>query len=421
MSMKNINSNKEEDEYGVDTALFLPNARTLLKSQKSLNKMVKGFVRHVLTPINTENEIVPQPRKSSGEISDSQLFKSSSELISRDRSIPFDFYDDEETIQSNNYQPSNYSWLKANYSVVTKNQENYSLSTENNSSLAPPSGNRSRPSSQPPKLVHYEDSVSLTNQNVSSLQQRPQSRQQQLEKQDKLHRGESFHSSASSFFSDNLTQPPNSSQSNRRRDTVYDNLPIVSTAPLANQNESEKVLSPSRKLESRLLAAEVTRLGGIPSSPAQVDINGFLVPRGVMQESVVSLIRKQEHEQSKSGSVGGKIGELAFEESVAGSQSTYNKTSSNIYPALYYKEKNLPEPASVSLIHSNTENSSEKFLKLTSRSKISSIMTKGEDDYAVKWMKMKMKRDHELKSEMKKEKRQELRHLLQRIAINSDK
>lgn len=418
MSLKNVDSNKEEDEYGVDTALFLPNARTLLKSQKSLNKMVKGFVRHVLTPINTENEIVPQPRKSSGETSDSQLFKSSSEFISRDRSIPFDFSDDEETLQSNNYLPSNYSWLKANYSVVTKNQENSSLRIENSSSFAPPSGNRSRPSSQPPKLVHYEESI---NQNVPSLQQRPQSRQQQLEKHDKLHRGESFHSSASSFFSDNLTQPPNSSQSNRRRDTVYDNLPIVSTAPLANQNESEKVLSPARKLESRLLAAEVTRLGGIPSSPAQVDINGFLVPRGVMQESVVSMIRKQEHEQSKSGSVGGKIGEQAFEDSVAGSQSTYNKTSTNIYPALYYKEKNLPEPACVSLIHSNTENSSEKFLKLTSRSKISSIMTKGEDDYAVKWMKMKMKRDHELKSEMKKEKRQELRHLLQRIAINSDK
>lgn len=365
----------------IDPTLFLPAARTLLKTDKSMTKTVQGFVRHVLVPTNHENT--------------AQLLQSTSEKGIGTNHPEYDFSTgDDSSLTSHLYQASTYSWLKANYSTASKNQEDNTAVTKN----------------------QYDNEMNL------EYEQNFQNQYQHNENYEKLKREESFRSTQSSVFTDTLTHPT-TSQSQRPKD-VYNTLPLVSTGSLETQNDRDRFLSPGRRLESRLLAAEVTRLGGIPSSPAQVDIHGFLISRSAMHEGVVSFVKKQDQEQRKTQSAGGRIGEQAFDESVAGSQSTNNKTNlnpTNIYPALYYKEKNLPEPASISLIHSNTENSSEKFLKMTARSKISSIVTMGEDDYASKWMRMKAKRDHEFHSEMKNEKRTQLRHLLQRIAINSDK
>jgi hypothetical protein len=77
-------------------------------------------------------------------------------------------------------------------------------------------------------------------------------------------------------------------------------------------------------------------------------------------------------------------------------------------------------PPTVSLIHSDTSQEKEHFLKMTSREKLSGMM-RIEDNYAAKWLKMKSQRDLEHYQQMKLTKRKNIMHTLQRIAINSDK
>jgi hypothetical protein len=241
-----------------------------------------------------------------------------------------------------------------------------------------------------------------------------------------------------------------SDRSPPKSDTIYNALPYVPQPSFASTHESG-VLSSSRRLESRELASERTKLGGVPLSPAQMDINGFLIPRKAMQDSMVSLVRQKETDHRKTHFA---IGEEAFDDSIAGSfqtppamTDTKSKTNNNnqdnlknnykeSFEFLYrditnqfrnkspekrqqVQEKELQHP-SVSLIHSNTDNSTEGFLKLTSKSKVNSLV-RIEDDYAVKWQKMKEKRDQEYQIEEKLEKRKDLRHLICRIAMNSDR
>ncbi len=77
-------------------------------------------------------------------------------------------------------------------------------------------------------------------------------------------------------------------------------------------------------------------------------------------------------------------------------------------------------PPTVSLIHSDTSQEKEHFLKMTSREKLSGMM-RIEDNYAAKWLKMKSQRDLEHYQQMKLTKRKNIMHTVQRIAINSDK
>jgi hypothetical protein len=242
-----------------------------------------------------------------------------------------------------------------------------------------------------------------------------------------------------------------SDRSPPKSDTIYNALPYVPQPSFASTHESG-VLSSSRKLESRELASERTKLGGVPLSPAQMDVNGFLIPRKAMQDSMVTLVRQKETDHRKTHFA---IGEEAFDDSIAGSfqtppamtgdkkSKTNNNNQDNLknnykesFEFLYrditnqfrnkspekrqeVQEKELQHP-SVSLINSNTDNSTEGFLKLTSKSKVNSLV-RIEDDYAVKWQKMKEKRDQEYQIEEKLEKRKDLRHLICRIAMNSDR
>jgi hypothetical protein len=209
-----------------------------------------------------------------------------------------------------------------------------------------------------------------------------------------------------------------------------------------NDREPTACISPSQRPSSRLIAAENTRLGGVPASPGQVDVNGYLIPRNDMKDGVISYVRKQTNNRAaipRKKKFPFNVGEQAFDESVGGdgsSQSMMSNTLSNsgvntqiysseilkTYQATGEKKQDTTsdKSSSYSLIHSNTDVLENDFLKLTEKSKVSSIVNI-QDDYAAKWLKMKQRRDYEFNQEMKLEKRQGLRHLLQRIAINSDR
>jgi hypothetical protein len=209
-----------------------------------------------------------------------------------------------------------------------------------------------------------------------------------------------------------------------------------------NYRESIACVSPStQRPTSRLIAAERTRLGGVPASPGQVDVNGYLIPRNDMKDGVISYVRKQTNNRipipRKKTKFPFNVGEQAFDESVGGdgsSQSMMSNTVSRMNTQIYSSEilktyqgdgekkqdSTLDKSSSYSLIHSNTDVLENDFLKLTEKSKVSSIVSI-QEDYAAKWLKMKQRRDYEFNQEMKLEKRQSLRHLLQRIAINSDR
>jgi hypothetical protein len=347
-------------EIDLDVENFHPYALSMLKSSKSMNKMMKGFVR-----------------KSNFGANEGSSIKSDTK------------FDDSKSITTTGV-------------TTTGVKKSLSVDSVKTGFSTPPLSRASTKS----KFAAFLE---------SSIQEEPQ-----------LTRMASFrstHSSTSEIQADKKDEGS----------TIYDALPHVPASTLADQ-ESD-LLSPSRsQVKSRGAAAERTRLGGIPSSPAQMDINGYLIPRNAMQDSMVHVFRQQEVEHRKSPI---KVGEQAFEDSIGGgSQSTYQLNPKDTFEYKYkditnqWRIKNpeklqeardkLEKTTSISLIHSNTESSQESFLKLTSQSKINSLVSI-EDDYALKWKKMKEKRDHEIKSELKLEKRKEMRHLLQRIAINSDR
>jgi hypothetical protein len=80
---------------------------------------------------------------------------------------------------------------------------------------------------------------------------------------------------------------------------VYDTLPYVSSQSLASNEAMGDLLSPSKRIKSRQSTNELNRQGGIPKTSQQVDINGYVVSRDILKDSMVNALRKNETDKRR--------------------------------------------------------------------------------------------------------------------------
>jgi hypothetical protein len=171
-----------------------------------------------------------------------------------------------------------------------------------------------------------------------------------------------------------------------------------------------------------------------PPAPGRVDVGGAQIPATMMKEGMIDLVRRHDTAQRKrfaeqkkqvedlekqiKPDVGGttistndiikfmKKGEMGFEDSF----------DSNIDDLSFGVDKSF----------AMTENSqreiksSKSYMDLTQKSKLSSI-TRIEDDYAAKWMKMKVKRDERREREIRRAARAQIMQTFSQVVYNTER
>lgn len=111
-----------------------------------------------------------------------------------------------------------------------------------------------------------------------------------------------------------------------------------------------------------------------------------------------NLVEKREHKLG--------IGEKHFEDSVESSD--------------FYKKSNKLHNSQTESLSITKDSSLASLFRSTHKSKLASLMHI-EDEYAIKWMKMKEKRDKNREREIRRMAQSEIIHTFRRVAFNSEK
>lgn len=197
--------------------------------------------------------------------------------------------------------------------------------------------------------------------------------------------------------------------------------------------------SPKRSDHFLPIWNEISSPTDFPPAPGRVDVRGAQIPASMMKDGMIDLVRKhdtaqrkrfveqkkrvedlEKHKTSDSPSAGITIvdsetkdiikfmkkGEMGFEDSF----------DSNVDDLTYGLDSSIAMTAS-----SQREiKSSKSYMDLTQKSKLSS-MIRIEDDYAAKWMKMKAKRDERREREIRRAARAQIMQTFSQVVYNTEK
>lgn len=186
---------------------------------------------------------------------------------------------------------------------------------------------------------------------------------------------------------------------------------------------------------------EISSPTDFPPAPGRIDIHGAQIPSALIKDGMIDLVRKHDTAQRKrfveqkrqvealakpTGSDGSvavasvitentskqdvikfiKKGEIGFEDSF----------DSNIDDVIYGLDRSM----SFSEASQQEIKSSKSYMDLTQKSKLSSI-TRIEDDYAAKWIKMKSKRDERREREIRRGARAQIMQAFSQVVYNTER
>jgi hypothetical protein len=195
-------------------------------------------------------------------------------------------------------------------------------------------------------------------------------------------------------------------------------------SPQPNHNNGSP-RAPSRQDNYLPIWHEISSPAEYPPSPGHVVIRGTLISERTIQQQMIDIVRHHDSSQRKrfSGKLPNpvkekkpslstfpimKLGEIGFEDSFRSRIDDSSHNTENSVGSI----KVISKPPDLQ--------TTKSYMDLTAKSKLSSL-ARIEDDYAVKWIHMKSKRDERRQREVTKGTRSQLLQQFSRVVNQSDK